>query len=331
MTGCTGFIGSSVLAHLLENNKYDITALVRSEEKAAPLRAHGIHTVIGSLESSELIEGEAYKADLVIETADCDSLVSAKAIVAGLKRRYEKTGEKGRLLQTSGTGILADDFRGAKASEQIYSDKETDRLNALPASQPHRHVDIYLIDNSDCFDLALISPPCIFGRTRGPEGPAVGKRYSGQVPLMINAALKNKQVVQVGAGVNIWSNVHIADLVPLYTILIERMLKSDLHDLGKNGYYFAENGGEHSWGAIARALVPIMKEKGLIARDEILQCSTDEELVSGFGLKEASYFVGSNSRSRAEKSRELGWAPTHGQDAIYATLEIEVAELAKLQ
>ena len=55
----TGYIGGSVLARLLEHpsaSTFDITVLVRSEEKAKKFESFGVKTVIGSFKDPALVE-----------------------------------------------------------------------------------------------------------------------------------------------------------------------------------------------------------------------------------------------------------------------------------
>jgi nucleoside-diphosphate-sugar epimerase len=56
-----------------------------------------------------------------------------------------------------------------------------------------------------------------------------------QVPWLFSLARKRGGAAHVGPGENIWSNVHIDDLVNLYIMAIERAPP----------YYFAEH-GKHS-------------------------------------------------------------------------------------
>ena len=55
VTGATGTIGSFVCERLKAINA-DFTALVRSEEKAAPLNEKGVKTVIGDLSDIASLE-----------------------------------------------------------------------------------------------------------------------------------------------------------------------------------------------------------------------------------------------------------------------------------
>ena len=52
LTGATGYIGSAVLDGLLKAG-HEVTALVRSNEKAARVARRGGHPVIGSLADTE--------------------------------------------------------------------------------------------------------------------------------------------------------------------------------------------------------------------------------------------------------------------------------------
>ena len=98
--GITGYVGGSVFAALSASGKHSISALVRSQQKADWLTLHGVRPVLGSLNNLALIEKEASEADVFINTADSDHMASARATLAGLKKRYEMTGKKPLYLHT---------------------------------------------------------------------------------------------------------------------------------------------------------------------------------------------------------------------------------------
>jgi nucleoside-diphosphate-sugar epimerase len=66
-----------------------------------------------------------------------------------------------------------------------------------------------------------------------------------QVLLLIEQARKSGIVRYVGRGANIWSNVHIDDLVDLYIAALDRA--------PAGSFYFVEN-GEASFAEIAQAI-----------------------------------------------------------------------------
>jgi uncharacterized protein YbjT (DUF2867 family) len=66
-----GYIGGSVLSRLLKHSKaasFNITALVRSPEKAEKLKTFGVHPVVGSHSDLALVEKLTAKSDVVIAT-----------------------------------------------------------------------------------------------------------------------------------------------------------------------------------------------------------------------------------------------------------------------
>jgi nucleoside-diphosphate-sugar epimerase len=326
LSGATGFIGSSILEALLEAKKYSITALVRSEEKAKALNKIGVKTVIGTLDDSDIIAEQAYLADLVITSANVDHLGEAKAVVEGLRRKLKETGKKGLYLQTSGTSILNDNSNGQYEGKEIYSDLDTEKINAIPASNPHRHVDTYIIDNSADYDLAIIAPPCIYGEGIGPDG--FSHQRSQQIPTIIRQALKHGAVKQIGKGKHIWSSVHIRDLADMYTIVASHLVAHDLKTLGREGYFFAET-GEFQWGEMCRFIAKHLYKIGAIKKDTPDEVNNDEEFQQAYGTTEAKVALSQNSRSRAEKGRALGWKPTHKAEDVFIDAEREATALAK--
>ena len=122
-----GYIGGSVLSRLFTHpgkSDFDITALVRSPEKAKKLEDFGVKTTIGSLKDTALLEKLAQDAHVVFNTvsqrveyrrvfvpmltmssqADSDDLDATTALLAGLKQRHAQTGDVPILIHTSGTG-----------------------------------------------------------------------------------------------------------------------------------------------------------------------------------------------------------------------------------
>lgn len=72
----SGYIGGSVIQGLLERpdaSKFEITALVRSPEKAEKLAKFGVKTEVGSLDDAEKIEELVGRADYVFQVVSPSS------------------------------------------------------------------------------------------------------------------------------------------------------------------------------------------------------------------------------------------------------------------
>lgn len=68
LTILIGYVGGSVLSRLLAHpsaKSLEITALVRSEEKARKLETFGLKTAIGTIQDLELLETLASQAHIV--------------------------------------------------------------------------------------------------------------------------------------------------------------------------------------------------------------------------------------------------------------------------
>jgi nucleoside-diphosphate-sugar epimerase len=101
-------------------------------------------------------------------------------------------------------------------------------------------------------------------------------------------------VRHVGSGGNIWSNVHIDDVVELYRLALEKTPAGT--------FYFVES-GEASFREMSAAIAQAL---GLGAPQDWPL----EEAKKEWGYEMASYGLGSNSRVRGTRARELlGWAP----------------------
>ena len=169
---------------------------------------------------------------------------------------------------------------------------------------------------------AIVCPPTIYGEGRGPDN-----QQSIQAPETIRQILTQKNGFLLGAGENVWTQVHVHDLSALYLLLGEAAVSGG----GKatwnaEGYYFAEN-GSFAWGDVFRQATKILHQKGLIAADTVESIPIAD--VDKFA-PDLKYYVGANSRgSSIRAKRLLGWKPS--RPSLFETLPVSVdVEASKL-
>ncbi|KAF5341809.1 hypothetical protein D9611_001566 [Ephemerocybe angulata] len=350
LTGATGYIGGSVLTRLLSHplsDTFHTTVLVRESEKATQFRKMGIQAVVGTYSDLELLKQLASKADLVIACVDADDLSAANAILEGLKERHEQTGQVPSLIHTSGTGVLIDDARGMYASDTVYNDLNISQLESIPSTQPHRNVDLAIVeaDTEGYVKTYIILPPTIYGRATGPLVDAgLQNPRSQQIPQLVDVAVSRSRAGYFGKGANIWSNVHIADLATLYTLLLELIIPHEpterarseepapsrprtpvildhsLFTHGAHGFYFAEN-GEHTLLSVAEAIGQAMFDAGRATDPEPSPFSADEVQKYFNGVTK---FLDSNSRCKADRAKKLGWKPKKTTKELYSSIKQEL-------
>jgi len=316
MTGTTGYIGGSVLTKLLEpsqKGKYDITAYIRSEAVIPKYQELGVKTLVGSLESADILKQAAIDADVVFHFADsADHLPSAKALIEGLKTQ---DGKRRIYIHTSGTGELADDARGNSTTTVVYDDLDLDPIKALPVTQIHKDVDDYIFANNEGYEAIIVAPPAIFGDGTGP----VNQR-SIQIPVIIKGFLKAGKAGSVGKGINIWDGIHINDLTNFYALLLEKALEGKA-SIGKDGWYFCET-GFYAMGDIYKKVAEELYKQKAISSPDVPEF-TPEEVEKIFG-KFGWTGLGSNSRSTANRARQLGWKADPTNPGVLDTIADEV-------
>ncbi|PPR05405.1 hypothetical protein CVT24_008019 [Panaeolus cyanescens] len=284
ITGGTGYLGSGVLSRLLDHSdasSFEITALVRSSDKASKLQSLGVKTIVGSYNADNLafLKEAAANADIVIAMADSDTLPPALAILEGQKKRFAETGIKPVLIHTSGSAIVMDDARGMHPDHVTYSDLEAEKLNALPDTALHRNVDKALVEADE-------------------EGyPALVRKRGGFI----------------GKGLNTWPAVEVNEVIDLFMILFNTICTHpDKAGHGKNGYYFAEN-FHYSYLEMANAISSALVDLG-VGSDGEANAFSEEELASFYGAMWP--FLATNCYIKADRSRQLGWNPVIGKDAF---------------
>lgn len=297
ITGAGGYIGGSLSTALLAAGHH-VRGLTRDAATARRLAASGIEPVTGSMDDADLLAHEASIADGVINTASADHPAAVQAFIAGLA-------ESGKpLLHTSGSSVIGDDARGARLSAQVF-DEDTP-LAVHPMKQARRDIDLMVLGAAEQgLRSVVICPSNIYGVGRGL------KRDSVQIPFLATNARQHGVVQIVGAGLNVWSNVHIDDVVDLYLLALEKA--------PAGAFYFAEN-GEASFGAIGTA---IARRLGLPGVESL----SAELAAQRWGEARAWFSLGSNSRVRSARARrELGWAPRHASVIDWIEREMPLAE-----
>ena len=279
VTGAAGFIGGSIATALVKAG-HQVTGLVRSTGQEQQMLALGITPVIGTLNDSALLAAQARQADAVINAASSDHRDGVEALLDALR------GSGKVFLHTSGSSIVGD-ASGGKASDIIYDEGQLPEPTVDKAARVAID-NLILAAAQDNVRSAVICNTLIYGHSLGVN------RDSVQLPRLLKQARKSAVVRHVGSGQNIWSNVHIEDVVALYLLALEKTPAGTFYFVESSEAAFADMSN-----AIAQAL-----DLGQ-AHDWPLADAEAE-----WGYEMANYGLGSNSRVRGKNARELlGWAP----------------------
>ena len=279
VTGATGYIGGSVATKLLERGDH-VIGLARSDEAAAALKKRGIEPLAGDINAYTPIVEAARRVDAVINTANADNAFVVHALLTGLR------GSGKTLIQTSGSSVVGA-YDNGEASEAIF-DEDTP-FTPQPEKAMRVAIDEQVLDAEGVRGI-VIRPTLIYGRGIGVSATSI------QLPKLIDVAKKHGVPRHVGRGLNLWSNVHIADVADLYLVALDKANPGSL--------FYAEN-GEASFKQVAQS-IGRMLGMGDATKDWPIG-----EAVEGLGPG-AYLSFGSNSRVRGTRSRELGWTPKQG-------------------
>jgi nucleoside-diphosphate-sugar epimerase len=280
MTGASGYIGGAVADALLRAG-HAVRGLARSEEAAGKLRAHGIEPVRGELSSHGVVRNAARSADAVINCANADDPFVVAAIVEGL------AGSGKAFLHTSGTSVVGDKAAGA-FSPRIYH--EDTPFEPLPEKiQRHAVQRAVLAASAQDIRSVVLCPCLIYGQGRGANPDSI------QVPTLIRQAVRSGVPRYIGAGENVWSTVHIEDVVSVFLLALEG---------ARAGSFFYVENGEASLKSIVESVGRLLGSRHPPAGWSI------DEAVAAWGPQAAWFSLGGNSRVSADKARKLlGWKP----------------------
>lgn len=291
VTGASGYIGGSVAAALCAAG-HQVAGLVRSPQKVEQMRALGIAPVHGTLDDGELLARAAREADAVVHAADADHRAAVESMLAAL------AGSNKPFIHTSGSSIVGDQAWGEPGA-MIYEDDTPFEPGPGRAARVAVNQRVLAAAGSGV-RAVVISPSLIYGPGRGAHQESI------QVPRLVALAKKYGVARHVGRGENIWSNVHIDDLVDLYLGALE--------NAPAGAAFYAAN-GECSMRRLCEAI------SRALGWDGRTQAMSNEEAIAEFGEGPAAYTYGSNSRVRATRARRgIGWSPRH--DALLESITV---------
>lgn len=229
-TGASGYIGGSI-ATALRADGHDVSGLVRSEESVAKVQSLGITPIRGTLDDLDLLRSAATHADAVVNAANADHEAAALAMLEAVA----DTGKS--FIHTSGSSIVGTRTAG-KRVDDVFD--ESTQLNPSPGRATRIALNAQILGfKARNVRSVIICPSLIYGVSKGPA------KHSIQVPWLIALAKKSSVAKHYGPGENIWSNVHIDDLVELYRLALTAA--------PAGAFYFAEN-GENSMKEICEAI-----------------------------------------------------------------------------
>lgn len=280
LTGASGYIGGSVATRFLRDG-LTVRGLVRSQEKASLVRALGIDPVVGELDDSALLRREALAADAVVNAASADHRPAAETMLKAL------AGSGKTFIHTSGSSIVGR-RDGGRFAPTVYDDHTPFEPSPARAARVALNRDILAASESGVRTV-IIAPSLIYGAGLGASPDSM------QVPWLIDLARRTGGARHIGPGSNVWSNVHIRDLVELYLLALE--------NAPAGTFFYAEN-GENAMREVCTAISKMLGFGGGTVDMSLA------EATEYWGEGPANDTMGSNSRVRARRARaELGWAP----------------------
>lgn len=341
ITGVTGYIGGSILAHILSSanpttKALHISVLTRSDDRAKVFSAANLKVyTIQNLDDSTAITAAAAENDVVIHTASGYHPGSAKALIQGLaQRKQQHPNAEVYYIHTSGTSNLADHpITRTYLETRTFSDKDPDiyvYMKKREENEPYmqRTTDLTVVETGEekGVPTTIIMCPTIYGL-----GTGKFNRLTIQYPPQMKTALKEGSAEYVGDGKGVWDFVHILDLAGLYEIvLLDWVEERRKVPVGESGFVFSAT-GMFTWKEVAEGIAKAGVEMGKLKTAATRSVSLEEAAKKWVDGNEQLCELGfaSNARTSAVIGRELGWQPKRTKEDWERSFRIEFEEVAK--
>ena len=273
LTGATGHIGSAVLPALISTG-HSVTALLRSENKAAAVRAAGAEAIVGDLQDLDLVRRLAAGAEAVIAAASPGDATSKAVETAFAEAVLDGLQPNATFLRTSGVWVHG-------SAPDIT--EETPR-NAPPLVAWYDETDARVLAASGIRSI-VIEPGTVYGNGLGiPNAVFAGERVGDPAALRL-----------IGPGTQHWTSVHVDDLAQLYVLALDQAESGSVY-LGVSG----DNPTTRELGEAAS------RRLGLGGRVVPEDAAALVARLGGFGQA-----LLLDQQATGEKARrELGWKPS---------------------
>lgn len=315
ITSISGFIGGQVLHDITKKHpQYQVRGLIRTKEQQQQIASKYpfIKTVIGDLDSAEVLKAEVAQVDVVLRTSAFPRAPGMKAntrfqnwqtrSVLSLLPFLQKAGT---FIQLSGAASISTASNGlGQLTTKKWSDiADLKEVTTFDHSHLHAVTDQLVLSEGRKKEIrtAVVVPPGVYGTGQGEI-----KKTSMVFPWYVDDVKKRGRGFTLGEGTNVASVIHVRGLAAAFVLLVEEVLKEGggRADWGEDGWYYVE-GGEYVFREIAGEIVKGMKKKGWIEREGVDEIKIEE-------AKElhpyAELFWGINMRANGERIRGLGWS-----------------------
>ncbi|KAK4210991.1 hypothetical protein QBC37DRAFT_321152 [Rhypophila decipiens] len=345
LTGATGYVGGTVLDHLLKskvpsikNLSFDL--LVRTQAAADKLRSvlgDCVNPILwpGGLGDTDSIIKIASNYDLVINVGSGFVPSGSQAFVSGLAQRAASnpSGPTPWLLNIAGCTNLGD----KPLTQTSHPDREFDDADGNAVYEwlrcaderepyPQRTAEVGVLTAAEATDGAVhavsLNTPLIFG-----AGTGLFNRQGIIIPTLMRYVVTHGYGFKLNETANFdW--VHVEDLADLYVLLVKTILEREDRGVGyipsnKNGIIFPAVArvlqteimqhcldSAFDAGVLPRENTPKNKEIRLVGLKEIA-----DEITFGLMDMAEQGWAGNKAQKGTVARKLLGWSPTRLEEA----------------
>jgi nucleoside-diphosphate-sugar epimerase len=275
LTGATGFIGSHILAELLEHG-HEVTALVRDNPQAETVEGRGATAAVVDIYDRPAVVTLLRDVDGAINTASPGDATSAdldSAMVDAALEAFAGTGKP--YLHISGAWIFGNNT----------SITEDSPMNAPAMVSWREPIARRVLAPTDVRGVVIVS------------GVAYGDGGGG-VPGVLLASPRDDagKLIMLGTGDQHWATVHVADLADFF----RRVLEND----SARGYYVVGDGLNPTVAELTEAAAVAVGAPGAVP-------GSDDEARARLGDYFAEVLLLDQGGDAAKARAELDWRPSH--------------------
>jgi len=275
LTGATGFVGSHVLAELLEHG-HEVTALVRDQPRADTVEGHGAAPAVVDIYDRPAVVTLLRDVEAAIHTASPGDATSAdldSAIVDAALEAFAGTGKP--YLHISGAWIYGNNT----------SINEESPMNAPAMVSWKEPIDRRVVAATDMRGVVVVS------------SVAYGDGAGGVPGLLLGSPRDDAgDLIMLGTGDQHWSTVHVADLAEFF----RRVLEDD----SARGYYVVGDGLNPTVAELTEAAAVAAGAAGAVP-------GNDDEARARLGDYFAEVLLLDQGTDAARARAELDWRPSH--------------------